>query len=99
MTHDRLKATATWAEIQQQPRLWADLAGDPALAEARAWVSRLSPSEVWLMGAGSSAYVGEIVAAGLEGVPGPRLRAIPTTDLVSRPRAFLPPRAPGALVV
>lgn len=85
-----LAATATWAEIQQQPLVWEALAADPGLAEARAWLAALAPEEVWLMGAGTSAFVGEIVAAGLESAPGPRVRAVPTTDLVSRPRAYLP---------
>lgn len=94
-----LDASATWAEIHQQPAVWEALARDPALGAARAWMADQAPREVWLMGAGTSAYVGEIVAAGLEGVGGPRLRAVPTTDLVSRPRDFLPPRDPGVLVV
>ncbi len=85
-----LDASATWAEIHQQPAVWEALARDTALGEARAWIGALAPREVWLMGAGTSAYIGEIVAAGLEGQGGPRLRAIPTTDLVSRPRDFLP---------
>jgi tagatose-6-phosphate ketose/aldose isomerase len=94
-----LDASATWAEIHGQPAVWEALSREPALGAARAWLAALAPREAWLMGAGTSAYVGEIVAAGLEGEGGPRLRAIPTTDLVSRPRDFLPPRAPGALVV
>jgi len=42
---------------------------------------------VWFCGAGSSAYVGEIAAAALEGQG--RFRAIATTDIVARPRAYL----------
>jgi tagatose-6-phosphate ketose/aldose isomerase len=85
-----LPDTATWAEIAQQPDLWDALARDPALPAARAWLAAQAPREAWLCGAGTSAFAGEIVAAGLEGRGGPRLRAIPTTDIVSRPRAFLP---------
>ena len=88
-----LPDTATWREIQQQPDLWEAWARDPALGRARAWIAALAPREVWLCGAGSSAFIGDIIVAGLEGQGGPRLRAIPTTDLVSRPRAFLPTRA------
>ena len=91
-----LHDTATWREIQQQPALWDAWARGPALADARAWLAALAPQEVWLCGAGTSAFIGDIIAAGLEGAGGPRLRAIPTTDLVSRPRAFLPT---GALVL
>ena len=88
-----LPDTATWREIMQQPDLWAAWADDPALPRARAWVTARAPEEVWLCGAGSSAYIGDIIVAGREGQGGPRLRAIPTTDLVSRPHAYLPTRA------
>lgn len=88
-----LHQTATWREIMQQPDLWEGWAQSPALDAARAWVAALAPEEIWLCGAGTSAYVGDIIASGSEGQGGPRLRAIPTTDLVSRPRAFLPTRA------
>lgn len=85
--------TRTWREITQQPALWDAWSRSPALPAARDWLAAQAPEEVWLMGAGTSAFIGEIVAAGLEGRPGPRLRAIPTTDLASRPRAFLPTKA------
>lgn len=88
-----LQDTSTWREIQQQPALWDAWAADPALLRARDWLAAQAPQEIWLCGAGTSAYIGDIVAAGLEGAGGPRLRAIPTTDLVSRPRAYLPTRA------
>lgn len=88
-----LLASATWHEIHQQPDLWRAWAGDPALGHARDWFAQLGPREVWLCGAGTSAFIGDIVVAGLEGVPGPRLRAVPTTDLVSRPKAYLPTEA------
>ena len=84
-----LTETRTWAEIQQQPTLWEDWARTPHLPNARAWIASLGRREVWLCGAGTSAYIGDIVASGLEG-QGLRLRSVPTTDLVSRPRAFLP---------
>lgn len=90
---DTLRATSTWAEIHQQPDLWESWAAAPALAQARDWLKGQAPREFWLMGAGTSAYTGDIIAAGLEGAAGPRLRAVPTTDLVARPRAFLPTEA------
>ena len=88
-----LQGTATWREIMQQPDLWDAWAADPALPRARAWIAGQAPGEIWLCGAGSSAYIGDIIASGLEGQGGPRLRAIPTTDLVSRPKTFLPTKA------
>ncbi len=88
MTHP-LAHWATWREIHAQPAIWADWAGVLPLADLRGWVAGQAVEEVWFCGAGTSAYIGEILVAGLEGRPGPRLRAVPTTDLVSRPQAFL----------
>jgi len=82
-----LRDTATWREIHAQPGIWADWAQALPVADLRAWVAGLGPREVWFCGAGSSAYVGEIAAAALEGQG--RFRAIATTDIVARPRAYL----------
>lgn len=90
----RLSPWATWREIMAQPAIWAAWADDPALAKARAFVADLAPDEVWFTGAGSSAYIGEMVVAGLEGQSGPRLRAVATTDIVARPQAYLRGRKP-----
>ncbi|TNC68810.1 SIS domain-containing protein [Rubellimicrobium roseum] len=88
-----LNDTATWREIQHQPDLWETWARSPALREARDWIDVQAAKEIWLCGAGSSGYIGDIVVAGIDGVVHPRLRAIPTTDLVSRPLAYLPTEA------
>ena len=82
-----LRDTATWREIHAQPGIWADWAQALPVADLRAWVAALGPREVWFCGAGSSAYVGEIAAAALEGQG--RFRAVATTDIVARPRAYL----------
>jgi tagatose-6-phosphate ketose/aldose isomerase len=84
----------TWREILAQPEIWAGWAGALPRAGIAAWIAAQGAGEVWFCGAGSSAYIGEIVVAALEGTPGPRLRAVPTTDIVSRPRAFLSGRRP-----
>jgi tagatose-6-phosphate ketose/aldose isomerase len=87
-----LSRWATWAEIHAQPAIWTGWGQSFDAPAARAFVA--NAQEVWFTGAGSSAYLGDILCAGLEGAPGPRLRAVPTTDIVSRPRAFLAGRAP-----
>ena len=89
---DPLDTWATWREIHAQPAIWRDWAGAGAIAAARDWVRDQTVDEVWFCGAGSSAYIGEIVTAGLEGKG--RFRAVATTDLVSRPRAHLSGRTP-----
>ncbi len=86
---DPLSRWQTWREIMAQPAIWSNWAGNPVLAAAHDWVRGTGTDEVWLTGAGSSAYIGDMVVAGLEGQDGPRLRAVPTTDLVSRPDAYL----------
>ena len=89
-----LSRWTTWAEIGAQPAIWDDWGRSFDAAAARAFLAAAAPEEIWLCGAGSSAYVGDILAAALEGRPGPRLRAVPTTDIVSRPRAYLAGRRP-----
>lgn len=85
---------ATWREIQAQPAIWAAWAKALDVASLRAWVAALGVDEVWFCGAGSSAYIGEMLVAALEGQGGPRLRAVATTDLVARPFAYLNGRKP-----
>jgi tagatose-6-phosphate ketose/aldose isomerase len=95
MTLD-LDRHATWREINAQPTIWRDWGAMLDVAGLRAWVAGLDVSEVWFCGAGSSAYIGEIVVAALED-RAMGLRAVPTTDLVSRPTAYLP--GPPKLIV
>lgn len=90
----RLGRFATWREIMAQPAIWSAWARAPELAAARDFVTALAPDEVWFTGAGSSAYIGEMVVAGLEGQDGPRLRAVATTDIVARPQAYLRGKRP-----
>ena len=84
--------TATWREIHAQPGIWTDWGATLDVAALRAWVAATGATEVWFCGAGSSAYIGEIVVAALEGQG--TFRAVPTTDLVSRPHAYLDNRKP-----
>lgn len=85
---------ATWREIQAQPAIWRAWATALDVAALRSWIAALAVEEVWFCGAGSSAYIGEMVVAALEGAAGPRLRAVATTDLVARPQAYLTGKTP-----
>ena len=84
-----LSQTATWREIHAQPAIWQAWGQTLDVAALRAWIAALQVPEIWLCGAGSSAYIGEIIAAGLQGQTCPRLCAIATTDIVARPHAYL----------
>lgn len=75
--------TFTAEEINAQPAIWRDWAGPLAEQGAiiRDWIAARAPSEIWLSGAGTSAYIGEVLARQMGG----NLRPWPTTDLVSVP--------------
>jgi tagatose-6-phosphate ketose/aldose isomerase len=85
---------ATFREILAQPAIWRTWGGDLPLADLREWIAKTEAAEIWFCGAGTSAYIGDILAAGLEGLAvdgrmGPRFRSVPTTDIVARPHAYL----------
>ena len=84
-----LTAHATFREILAQPAIWAAWGAVLPVADLRAWITQTQADEVWFCGAGTSAYIGDILAAGLEGEPGPRFRSVPTTDIVARPHVYL----------
>lgn len=89
-----LKQWDTWRELTAQPAIWSawGAAFDPA--PVRDWIAAQNVDEVWFCGAGTSAFIGDIIVAGLEGQVGPRLRSVPSTDLVSRPQAYLRGKRP-----
>ena len=91
MTASRLNDWATWSEIHAQPGIWRAWAAACDWGAHRAWIAAQQVDEIWFCGAGTSAYIGDILAAGL---PDHRLRSVPSTDLVSRPQAFLRGRRP-----
>lgn len=85
---------ATGREIHAQPAIWRDWGRRLPVADLRHWIAATGTDEVWFCGAGTSAYIGDILAAGLEGrqvdgKAGPRFRSVPTTDIVARPHAYL----------
>jgi tagatose-6-phosphate ketose/aldose isomerase len=84
-----LNRLATWQEIHSQPTIWSEWAKNFDLTSLKDWVANFEVNEVWFCGAGSSAYIGEMIVAALEGQPGPRMRAVATTDLVARPHQYL----------
>ena len=77
----------TWRELSAQPAIWRAWAEEFGAGEVRDWIAELDAPEVWFCGAGTSAYIGDIVTAGLES-SGLAMRSVPTTDLVSRPHAY-----------
>jgi tagatose-6-phosphate ketose/aldose isomerase len=94
---------ATAAEIRQQPRLWKLVAAEarlrrestdhflrPLLSDPRA--------RIMLSGAGTSAFVGQVLAPALAGRLRRRVEAAATTDIVASPREALGEDVPTLLV-
>ena len=85
---------ATTREIIQQPSVWRNWGPriDGTASDIRQWLERRAHDEIWFCGAGTSAFIGETLAAYLNSAAGPaRFRAVPTTDLVACPRNFIRP--------
>lgn len=93
----------TAREISQQPALWRQLSGQhPSAAVSRFLAPLLQKPDlrIILTGAGTSAYIGQVLAAELQRqlAPSQRVEAIATTDLVSNPSLYLHSQQPVLLV-
>ena len=91
---DSLMKWDTWRQIHAQPGIWNEWGRKLPIDRLRQWIEVKNVREIWFCGAGSSSFIGDLVASCLEGQPGPRLRSVPSTDLVSRPEAYLNNRRP-----
>jgi tagatose-6-phosphate ketose/aldose isomerase len=93
----------TAREIQQQPAVWADIER-LMMREAAALRAFLDPLlerqdlRIVLTGAGTSAFVGECLAAALKRRTQRRVDAVATTDLVESPGSWLERAVPTLLV-
>ncbi|MBQ5940250.1 SIS domain-containing protein [Massilia sp. AB1] len=93
----------TAEEIAQQPALWgalyANLRSERERVEAFLGGCLANPLQrVILTGAGSSAYVGEIVADEINAAWPAQVRALATTTLLTHPELYLDANAPTLLV-
>lgn len=93
----------TAEEIAQQPALWRELGASlqSRVADVAAFLGGClhNPQQrVILTGAGSSCYVGEIVADELNAAWPAQVRAVATTSLLTHPELYLEPNAPTLLV-
>lgn len=90
------KATATAREITSQGESWKKipqlLARDEQAVERIAKLLKDGQATVLFSGAGTSAYVGEIVAPTVAPMVDAHVAACASTDIVSNPAACVPPR-------
>jgi tagatose-6-phosphate ketose/aldose isomerase len=94
---------ATAREIAQQPDVWRET--ERMVASRRDYIDAfLRPLmgrpdlRIILMGAGTSAFAGEILAPALSRRTGRRVDAVATTDVVSNPREYFTDEGPTLLV-
>jgi len=80
-------------EIRSQPEVWLTLGDELSehIENVKRWVSTLSFDEIWFTGAGSSAFIGDIIATELNVQNVIPIRAISSTDLVSAPTLYVKP--------
>ena len=95
--------TGTWTEeeIRQQPASWIRSLNniDNLRASIDSFLTPLLRKEdlrIVLTGAGTSAFIGDIVSPWLASYTGKNFTAVPTTDLVTNPVGLLQPCASAA---
>ena len=99
----RIGGLDTAEEIAQQPALWRELALELHSSQQSlqaflgTWLDNAS-NRVILTGAGSSAFVGELLADELDRTWPAEVRALSTTSLLTHPDVYLDPRRPTLLV-
>ncbi|MBO3085226.1 SIS domain-containing protein [Cellulomonas fengjieae] len=98
-----LDSCRTGAEIAQQPDVWREVAA--LVAGQRDALDRFVTdaltdprTEIVLTGAGTSSYIGELVASEVARHTGRTATAVPTTDVVASPATALPADRPVLLV-
>ncbi|EPI2802200.1 AgaS family sugar isomerase [Citrobacter koseri] len=105
MPETSTSVTGTWTEeeIRQQPASWIRSLNN--ISSIRSAIDRfLTPLlckndlRIILTGAGTSAFIGDIIAPWLSRHTGKNITAVPTTDLVTNPMDYLTPAHPLLLV-
>ncbi|EGT0639581.1 AgaS family sugar isomerase [Citrobacter werkmanii] len=98
-------STGTWTEeeIRQQPASWIRSLTNidnirSAIDSFLAPLLRKNDLRIVLTGAGTSAFIGDIIAPWLASQTGKNISAVPTTDLVTNPMDYLNPAHPLLLV-
>lgn len=94
---------ATAREIAQQPDVWAEVvdivdAARPALDAFIGALSALPASRIVLTGAGTSAFIGDVLHAPLTRTTGARIDSVATTDIVANPQDVFAEDVPTLLV-
>ena len=99
-----MKGTSHMAkEITSQPKMWQDtydsiLTNKNQIATFLKKIYKIKNLQIVLTGAGSSAFICEILQYSFYKNTGIPIKAIPTTDLVTHPRDFFQKSTPTLLI-
>ena len=90
-------------EISSQPKLWNEtyenvLARKAQITDFLNEIYQIKNVQIILTGAGTSAFIGEILQHSFNKNTGIPIKAIPTTDLVTHPRDFFQKTIPTLLI-
>lgn len=89
---ETLSQSHTFREALAQPALWRSWRTELAdhARDVSKWMLTRDYDEIWLCGAGTSAFIGDTLSIYLNRVPGcAKVRAIATTDFVSSPMSYI----------
>lgn len=99
----KLQAYHTAKEISQQGEIWEKLAKildslDMDLLKELKDITQNREAQIIFCGAGSSAYIGNILASSLNPHYQADLKSIPTTDILSQPKAYFQEESRGIVI-
>ncbi|MFV0432229.1 MAG: SIS domain-containing protein [Alphaproteobacteria bacterium] len=97
------KAFHTAKEICQQAAMWQKISElleqlDTVFLKDIAQIVQNKEAQIILSGAGTSAYIGNILALSLNNLCAAQVVSIPTTDIVSRPNGYFNNKSQGVVI-
>ena len=96
-TEPDFRHSHTWQELRSQSHIWREWGKERDIESCRGWLKDHGPTEIWLSGAGSSAFIGDIIAAHEHCYGRSGIRSVPSTDIVGAPAMLSNPNL-GAVV-
>ncbi len=99
----QLKAFHTAKEICQQGSVWRKLTNildnlNEELAGQLQIIAQNKEAKIILSGAGTSAYIGNILALALDNICAASVQSIPTTDITSQPGRYVDEKSEGIVI-
>ncbi len=99
----QLKAFYTAKEICQQGNVWRELSSildalDETFFAQFQTIIQKKHAKIILTGAGTSAYIGSVLALALDNICEASVLSVPTTDIVSQPGSYVDAKSEGVVI-